>query len=990
MKKLSVLSLLMCVGSLTLAGCNNNPGGGRSKTSASSDTSTTGGTSATSSSSSGSSSTSGQSGPVYPTDWTDEQKAAMGAALDNLVLPYIPANWTVWSTTAFDFAVTTENLTAEEILAVYGATQGYSYLGKDSYQRDWYNVETTNGLAEVCIYQKSETQAAVGCGYYKGTSGAWDAADVTAMQAALFGATIPHPSGVWYGPEINPQSELAFYSFNNDSNVTIASVAESFEAAGYLTTADPMATTPGDMIISVLAPNKYQGQNVYVVGYIYAGQDYPVKIEAGVNLAPFVTDEYQLSASGLYFHQNDEVTLNLVKGNYFYDADQISVSPENAATLVSASGNSYVFSLQAESGEVTFTATNRGRNASVTVQVLAPDVPTDWTDEIKNAMDAKISNHRLPFAPGAWALVEQESFKIKSVKESASIDNIVTVFEAAGYSSDEDEGVYTLTYDDLYGLVTVVTYADEEFVYLEASYAIHAWSAADIAEMEDTFYGLVLPHPLGAWSPVTWNSSARADITTCEDPRLTTEMIIEAYLDADWLVMLYPEAGAGVYAASKDTGATSGGQPIFANVLFGKIGSNFIMQGFPSLTPYVDDSFTIEASSATVNQGSDVTITVTVGNYYGEEAVVTASPEDAVELKSSEDGVYVYTAVGDADTVVTFTAELENAGLQRNVAVTIVDPSVKTAWTDEEVAAMAELYGEAYTLPFFGDGWSLSYSDGVITASAEVTGVVDSIKEQIANSDATIYALGSTQLLPVANGIFTFAVIENEGVTYVYSSFTANETAWTAEEEATFTDNLGLVPTFVPSVHSTVIWNSEQGYASASLFNVSYDSFALALYSAGWSVVASSTGNYYVMGKFVTDSVRVTIQINAGESNNCSFYAYLQDLGQNAFPEAYATSWFRAISGQGEYTPALVACGEENVRYVVVYANASALRIRVCLPEAPADMNAVIAQYLSDCVAEGYTQYQESKYYDSPDEVFYIYCESNTATSFEIIYQFNS
>ena len=989
MKKLSVLSLLMCVGSLTLAGCNNGSGGGGKKTTTggatTSDSGSTGGTSATSGTSGTSgTSTSGQPGPIYPTDWSDEQKAAMSEKLDNLILPYIPANWSVWSTTAYTFGVRTENLTAAEVKAVYDTAQGYSYLGKDSDNREWFNVETTNGLVELCVFQQSATQVAIGCDYFKGTSGAWDAADVTAMESALYGVALPHPSGVWYGPTIGNYVT----SFTN-TEMTIASVAQSFEDAGFLTTTDPAAETPGDMIFSKLAPNQYQGQNVYVVGYIYASEDYPVRIQAGANLSPFVTDEYTLSGNGTYFHQNDQVTLSLVKGNYFVDADEITIAPENAATLVSSTGNTFVFNVDIESGEVTFTASNRGRHSSVTIQVLDPGVPTDWTDEIKNAMDSKISEHRLPFAPGAWALVEQESFKIKSEKASASIDNIVAVLGSAGYSDSEEAGVHTLTYDDLYGLLTVTVSSDEEFVYIEASYAVHAWTAADIAEMEETLWGLTLPHPLGAWSAVTYSSTNYTDSTTCSDPRVTTEMIIQAFVAEGWLVMPYPDAGAGIYAFTKNTGQLYSGQPIYANGLFGKIGSNLIIQAGVSLSPQVDDTFTIEANSATINQGSDVTITVTVGNYYGEEAVVTASPEDAVELKSSESGVYVYTATGAADTVVTFTAELENAGLQRDVSVTIVDPSVKTAWTDEEVAAMAELYGEAYTLPFFGDGWSLSYSDGTITASAEVTGVVDSVKEQITNSDPSIFASGSSLVLPISEGVFVFLVIENESSTSVYSYFNENATAWDATDLEVFSTYLGVesLP-FVNSVHSPATWNEEGGFVYATLLNVSALNYALACKSAGFSVSYGDSSKTWFIAYTVTDTTKLNIQINPTANGGAIFYAYVEEYTPaESFPGDQVLSWLKTALGDDAYEATIIPLEAEGVSYAV-YSSNDEIRVRMVYSEAPADIASVISAYNASCAAEGYVQYSSS-IYDSPDGKFYYSIRAVAENIIELVFILN-
>ena len=92
-------------------------------------------------------------------------------------------------------------------------------------------------------------------------------------------------------------------------------------------------------------------------------------------------------------------------------------------------------------------------------------------------MNSKIANHLLPYAPGSWALVEQESFKVKSDVANADVATIVAAFVASGYESSVEEGVYTLVYDDLHGLVTAVVSADEEFVYIEAGYVVHAWSS---------------------------------------------------------------------------------------------------------------------------------------------------------------------------------------------------------------------------------------------------------------------------------------------------------------------------------------------------------------------------------------------------------------------------------------------------------------------------------------------------------------------------------
>lgn len=989
MKKLSVLSLLMCVGSLTLAGCNNGSGGGGKKTTTggvtTSDSGSTGGTSGTSATSGTSgTSTSGQPGPIYPTDWSDEQKAAMSEKLDNLILPYIPANWSVWNTTAYTFGVRTENLTAAEIKTAFDNVQGYNYLGKDTYDRDWYGIQTTNGYVELCVFQQSQTQAAIGCNYYKGTSGAWDAADVTAMQSALFGVALPHPSGVWYGPEVDSEN-FGASAFTLDDSLTISGIGQSFKDAGFLAMVDPESAT-GRWMFSIEAPEKYYEQTIYIVGYISPSSDYAFVIQGFASTAPLITDNYDLSVSGTYFHQNDEVTLSLSKGTYYPGEDQITIAPENAAHLVSATSGTYVYAIDLEEGSVTFTASNNGASDSVSIQVLDPAVPTDWTDEIKNAMNLKISNHLLPYAPGSWALVEQESFKVKSDVADADVASIVAAFVASGYADSEAEGVHTLTYDDLHGLVTAVVSADEEFVYIEASYVVHAWSALEQSNMSYILDGTVLPYPLGAWES-WWNqptSSTYRIVAHCSDPRVTLADVVDAYEADGYLVKYDADAGEYLFCKLSENGNR------YVNGSFYNIGSDIYVLAMAEAQPSLDDTFTIAASAALVHQGSQVTITVTTGNYYGEEAVLTFTPEDSVTIVDYNDGVYVYEVLADVGTEITFTATLEDAGLQENVVINVVDPSVKIAWTDEEVAAMEQLFGEGgYQLPFFGDGWSLSYSEGTITASAEVTDVVDSIKLQITNSDPSIFASGSALVLPNTEGVFVFIVMESEGVTYVQSFFNENATAWDAADLEVFSTYLGVesLP-FVNSVHSPATWNEDGGFVYATLLNVSALNYAIACLSAGFAVNYGDSSQTWFIAYTVTDTTKLNIQINPTASGGATFYAYVEEYTPaESFPGDQVLSWLRTALGDDTYEATIVPLEAEGVSYAV-YSSNNEIRVRMIYSEAPADISSVISAYNATCVEAGYVQYSASMY-DSSDGKFYYSIRAVAETIIELVFMLN-
>lgn len=990
MKKLSVLSLLMCVGSLTLAGCNNGSGGGgRTKTSESSGETTSGGTSATStSSSSGSSSTSGQPGPVYPTDWTAEQKAAMSEKLDSLILPYVPANWSVWNTDAYVFAVRTENLTAAELKVVYDNAQGYTYLGKDSYNREWYGIQTTNGYVEVCVFQQSQTQAAVGCGYYKGTSGAWDAADVTAMESAMFGISLPHPSGVWYGPEVDANN-FASFAFTLDDSLTLAGIGQSFKDAGFLAMVDPESES-GRWIFSKQAPEQYYEQTIYIVGTIYAGEDYAFAISASASLSPSITDNYSLAVNGTYFHQNDEVALTLTKGTYYPGEDQITISPENAAHQVSAAGGTYVYAIDLEEGTVTFTASNSGKQASVSIQVLDPEVPTDWSAEIKSAMNSKIANHLLPYAPGSWALVEQESFKVKSDVANADVATIVAAFEASGYESSVEEGVYTLVYDDLHGLVTAVVSADEEFVYIEAGYVVHAWSSLERSNMSYILDGTVLPYPLGAWES-WWNQPSATTyriVAHCADARVTLEDVVDAY-EADGYLVKYDAAESEYLFCKLSTNGSK-----FVNGSFFALGTEIYVLAMAENQASLDDTFAIAASSPNVYQGEQVTVTVTVGNYYDEEAEVTFAPEGSVTLVSENDGVYVYEVLADIDTEITFTATLEDAGLHRDVTVTVVDPSVKVAWTAEEVAAMEQLFGEGgYQLPFFGDGWALSYEAGTVAASAEVTGVVSSIIDEILNSSADIFQISSSILvLPATGGVYEFEVYESESATHVEAFFVENEAAWSAADLDVISANLGVASLpFVASVHSSVAWAGAQSFAYAALYNVTALSYAYACMSAGFSVsYGDASSTWFICSADVDATHRLNIQVNPSfNGNGCTLFAYVDEYTESAtFPGDTVLAWLRTVLSDAEYAATIVPYEGEGISYAY-YMSQGEIRVRIIFEEAQADISAVVSAYNAACVEQGYVQYGTTKFYDSADGRFYYSATALSTTIVELVFMLN-
>lgn len=232
MKKLSVLSLLMCVGSLTLAGCNNGSGGGGKKTTTggatTSDSGSTGGTSATSGTS-GTSGTSSSSGPVVPTDWDDNIKASMQSLLDGVVLPYVPATWTTKSFgPTIPFGVEGDGVTAAAYkLALEDA--GYKPSGLINGATYCLEKNSENGVVAVGILSTGETKAGVAATYAAFTD-AWTDAQLTSFETAFGeGVTIPFVRGYWTVNSSPSWCTLAAVRRNNGGTTDVIAAFEAAE-----------------------------------------------------------------------------------------------------------------------------------------------------------------------------------------------------------------------------------------------------------------------------------------------------------------------------------------------------------------------------------------------------------------------------------------------------------------------------------------------------------------------------------------------------------------------------------------------------------------------------------------------------------------------------------------------------------------------------------------------------------------------------------------
>lgn len=204
MKKLSVLSLLMCVGSLTLAGCNNGSGGGGKKTTTGGATTsdsgstgtTTGGTSSTSGTS-GTSGTSTSSGPVYPTDWSDSLKSSMQELLDGVVLPYVPATWTAQSY-GLPFGAAGEGASLSDVKAAFDQA-GYvsSSLISGAGLSYVLEKESTNGIVYAGLGQISQTSVGIAAGYSAYAS-SWSSEQATLFTEKLGSdVQVPFVRGLW-------------------------------------------------------------------------------------------------------------------------------------------------------------------------------------------------------------------------------------------------------------------------------------------------------------------------------------------------------------------------------------------------------------------------------------------------------------------------------------------------------------------------------------------------------------------------------------------------------------------------------------------------------------------------------------------------------------------------------------------------------------------------------------------------------------------------
>lgn len=415
-------------------------------------------------------------------DWTAEQKAEQVTKLNGNILPFTPARWTVEDMGSTYFAVSSTDVTVDQVESVFDKDSRFTFEGSLAQGFDVYSYDDKHGVIYVGIYS---TEAGEGEDYDTThiqsyfQAHAWDSNDVQIINYKLYGFALPHPLGEWHLSV--SEYDGSVIASTKDSRITINDVLDAFLSAGYLVHKQPGKERYAFTIA-------VSGGQAYLNGYIYMSGGLPqIAITIGTN--PILEDTFEMSADSYLPRGGEVVTVTITRGSY-YEGDTITLVPsaEGYVNIEDIGNDQFALTvISEEGGTVDVSAYINGEDSGVkiTLTILA----YDWLDEEKAILAeffTKVVDYNMPCFGIGWTLTGDANHVLAQAEVTGVIENV-----AAMLSSSSDD-MYAYDASTLYlladgGIYLFAISEENGFTYVAVEFSANAtdWSAADIQVFND-------------------------------------------------------------------------------------------------------------------------------------------------------------------------------------------------------------------------------------------------------------------------------------------------------------------------------------------------------------------------------------------------------------------------------------------------------------------------------------------------------------------------
>lgn len=565
---------------------------------------------------------------------------------------------------------------------------------------------------------------------------------------------------------------------------------------------------------------------------------------------------------------------------------------------------------------------------------------TDWSDEVKALMTANLDGTILPFIQGTWKASASNGM-LQLTSKDASLDAAKAAFVAANYKDEEAEAMlgvaaYSIRSAGAKGRVTAVVSGDASGVSIQAMFEEEPEQYWGFMDKQYMAYVLndYLPYKADEWDVSLNMYNNLFVIATAKT--LTVAELVESYEAAGYLVS--DEQPAGYYYV--DPVAFSDGtynmgliQSVrgFATVQAknGSIASPFTAVGInPAIVGAISQVDGVSSSAPFgIHSGSTVRLSYSIGDYYDDPTTQVSFACDSEEIVPVAQGanyqdIQINAAAG---TTVKFTMTAEKGDVKKtlSVSVKVVANEVKLDWTDDEKTLMTTAFGTVLPFSAFGPDWSFAAGSeaGSYVFSAPA-GHAKDIRPLFENS---FPKKGNAYVANSAAGLYEATIASSSEATTVTFLPVANQTAWSDEDKALMTSELGAeVPFFLSAYYGAWAEDFEQGI-SVTAYNIPQGNYygyyyfdaadMISAFEAAGYTITDSSGNlgstYYVyisFGKALStepDSPVLYVDIEAHGSSGVTANAYVSEPAPAPEPVPYVDAF--PAEEIGEYINNMVA-----------------------------------------------------------------------------------
>ena len=419
-------------------------------------------------------------------DWTNEQKAEQRSKLNNNVLPFAPARWTVEDMGATYFAVSSTDVTVDQVESVFDKDSRFTFDGSTAEGVDIYSYDDKYGVVCVAIYsveagEGEDYDTTYIQSYFQAHT--WDSNDLQIINYKLYGFALPHPLGEWHLSV--SEYDGSVIASTKDSRITINDVLDAFLSAGYLVHKQPGKERYAFTVAVA-------GGQAYLNGYIYMSGGSPY-IAITIGMDPILEDTFEMSADSYLPRGGEVVTVTITRGSY-YEGDTITLVPsaEGYVDIEDIGNDQFALTvISQEGGTVDVSAYINGEDSGVkiTLTILA----YDWLDEEKAILAeffTKVVDYNMPCFGIGWTLNGDASYVLAQAEVTGVIEDV-----AAMLSSSSDD-MYAYDTSKLYlladgGIYFFAINEENGFTYVAVEFVANAtgWSAAD-NEVFSTYLGV--------------------------------------------------------------------------------------------------------------------------------------------------------------------------------------------------------------------------------------------------------------------------------------------------------------------------------------------------------------------------------------------------------------------------------------------------------------------------------------------------------------------